>query len=48
MRCGVCGQRYGDYIIPHGQTDCVDDRMAPTINDIKRMIEESESEDESE
>lgn len=28
MRCGVCGHRYGDYIIPHGMTDCKDTSKA--------------------
>jgi len=46
-RCGACGQRYGDLLVKHGEV-CEDDTKAPSINDIIRMIDESESEDESE
>lgn len=30
MKCGVCGQRYGDLLVKHGQV-CEDDRMAGRI-----------------
>jgi hypothetical protein len=52
MKCGVCGDHYGELMIPHAQV-CEDDRKAPaqryspekTINDIAREREESESKD---
>ncbi len=45
MRCGVCGLKYGDLIVKHAEV-CDDDVMAPTINDLIKMIDESEAEDD--
>lgn len=45
MKCGVCGQRYGDLLVKHGQV-CEDDRVAdrvpyaPEIDDLIKMEEE--------
>jgi hypothetical protein len=48
MKCGVCGQRYGDLLVKHGEV-CDDDTKAqPTINDIKKAIDESDDEYEYE
>lgn len=53
MRCGVCGQRYGDLMVKHGQV-CEDDTKAearpyaPEIDDIIKMIDEAEMEDDNE
>lgn len=44
-RCGVCGQKYGELMVKHAEL-CDDDKVAPTINDIIKMIDESEAEDE--
>ena len=49
MKCGVCGDHYGELLVKHGEI-CEDDRKASgvryapekTINDIKREEEESE------
>ena len=46
MKCGVCGQRYGDLLVKHGQV-CEDDIKAgrvpyvPEIDDLIRMQEEN-------
>ena len=45
MKCGVCGQRYGDLLVKHGQVcedDIKADRMgyAPEIDDLIKMEEE--------
>ena len=45
-KCGVCGQRYGDLLVKHGQV-CEDDikadrvGYAPEIDDLIRMEEEN-------
>ncbi len=45
MKCGVCGQHYGDLLVKHGQV-CEDDikagrvPYAPEIDDIIRQLEE--------
>lgn len=44
-RCGVCGQRFGELLVKHGEV-CEDDTMAPTIDDIIKIIDESEAEDD--
>lgn len=50
-RCGVCGQRYGDLMVKHGEV-CEDDskapaiRYAPEIDDLIKMIDEAEMEDD--
>ena len=49
MKCGVCGQRYGDLLVKHGQV-CEDDIKAgrvpyapeKTINDLMKEIAEGE------
>lgn len=49
MKCGVCGQRYGDLLVKHGQV-CEDDIKADrvgyapekTINDLMKEIAEGE------
>jgi len=41
--CGVCGGKISNTLTPHGAI-CEDDRVAPTINDIMKMIDESEAE----
>ena len=46
MKCGVCGQHYGDLLVKHGQV-CEDDIKAdrvpytPEIDDLIKMEEES-------
>lgn len=51
-RCGVCGHRYGDYIIPHAEQDCGEDReKAPSrphyeIDDLINAIDEAEMEED--
>ena len=44
-RCGICGQRFGELLVKHGEV-CEDDTMAPTIDDIIKIIDESEAEDD--
>jgi len=52
MKCGVCGQRYGDLLVKHGQV-CEDDIKADrvgytpekTINDLMKEIAEGEGND---
>lgn len=45
MKCGVCGQHYGDLLVKHGQV-CEDDikadrvPYAPEIDDLQKMEEE--------
>ncbi len=45
MKCGVCGQHYGELLVKHGQV-CEDDikagrvPYAPEIDDIIRQLEE--------
>lgn len=52
MRCGVCGQRYGDLMVKHGQV-CDDDSKAeaqpyaPEIDDLITAIDEAEMEEEN-
>jgi hypothetical protein len=49
VKCGVCGQRYGDLLVKHGQV-CEDDIKAdrvgysPEIDDLQKMKEEEEGE----
>ena len=44
-KCGVCGQRYGDLLVKHGQV-CEDDikadrvGYAPEIDDLIKMEDE--------
>jgi len=46
MRCGVCGQRYGELMVKHGQV-CDDDIKAPArkyepeVDDLIKELEES-------
>lgn len=45
MRCGVCGDRYGDLIVKHAEL-CEDDMKAPSrrhlpeLDDLVKEIEE--------
>ena len=47
MKCGVCGDNYGDLLLKHGER-CEDDRKAqalphsPEIDDLIRSCEESQ------
>ena len=49
MRCGVCGDHYGELMVKHAEL-CEDDRKAPSvryapeksISDLVREIEEGE------
>ncbi len=49
MKCGVCGQRYGDLLVKHGEV-CEDDikagamPYAPEIDDLIKQEEEFFSE----
>lgn len=49
-RCGVCGHRYGDYIIPHAERDCGEDRekapSRPHHEVVEDLIDDMEMEDE--
>lgn len=48
MKCGVCGQHYGELLVKHGQV-CEDDIKAdrvsysPEIDDLIKMKEEEEN-----
>jgi hypothetical protein len=50
MKCGVCGDHYGELMVKHGEV-CEDDIKAearpyePAINDIIRSLEEQLGED---
>ena len=50
MKCGVCGQHYGDLLVKHGQV-CEDDikagrvPYAPEIDDIIKQLEEEKGND---
>ena len=50
MKCGVCGDRYGELLVKHAEL-CEDDRKAPSvryapeIDDLVREIEEGEGND---
>lgn len=45
MKCGVCGQRYGDLLVKHGEV-CEDDRKAgritssPEVDDYASQIQD--------
>lgn len=49
----MCGQRYGDLMVKHGEV-CEDDskapatRYAPEIDDLITIIDEAEMEDDNE
>jgi len=43
--CGVCGGKISNTLTPHGAI-CEDDVMAPTINDIIKIIKESDETNE--
>ena len=44
-KCGVCGGTISNTLVPHGAI-CEDDRVAPTINDIIKLMDESDIESE--
>lgn len=43
MRCGVCGERYSNRTLSKHFTQCEDEGLAPTINDLKKNIEEGKA-----
>lgn len=45
MMCGVCGDHYSERTLNRHYTRCEDEGLAPvpTINDIKKNIEEGEA-----
>ena len=55
MKCGVCGNHYGELLVKHAEL-CEDDRKAParpyapdkSISDLVREIEEGEGNDGTE